>query len=212
MKGAQGDSLMLHYIAEQEALDQHANKYPSDATRILPTELGNVLRCFEDAAGKQYGLNVLAIAPHLHLIAPPRHLEYLIDTREDMDSAIRICTIGLVATALTAGFLLTNGLWLLCALVPYSVSYLAYKGAVSAAQGYGSVVASVIDLDRFLLYNELGLSRPRDSEEELESNSKLMQILSGEHVSVRYRRENTTSGPSARAERRGRKPGANRLT
>jgi hypothetical protein len=188
LQGESGDDLIRHYIAEQEALDRSDSKYPADAARILPTELGNVLRHFEDAAGKQYGLRALAIAPHLHLIVPPRHLEYLIDAREDMDSAIRICTIGLIAALLAICFLFTDGLWLLWTILPYSVSYLAYKGAVSAAQGYGSVVGAVIDLDRFLLYDELGVRQPRDSEEERESNRLLMRLLGGDQATVAYRR------------------------
>jgi hypothetical protein len=161
--------------------------YPLDPTRILPTRLGNALRSFEDAAGKQYGLDVLILAPRLHLIATPRHLEYLIDAREDMDSAIRICTVGLVATLLTVGFLLTDGLWLLWAILPYCVSYLAYRGAVSAAQGYGAVIASVIDLSRFRFYDELGLFPPRNTEEERETNKTLMQILAGAHATLPYK-------------------------
>jgi len=123
----------------------------------------------------------------LHLIATPRHLDYLIDAREDMDSAIRICTVGLVATLLTVGLLLTDGLWLLWAILPYSVSYLAYRGAVSAAQGYGAVIASVIDLNRFRFYDELGLFPPRDTAEERQNNKTLMQILAGEHATVPYK-------------------------
>lgn len=187
MKSESGDPLMLHSIAEQQAGNQRASNYPLDPTRILPTRLGNALRSFEDAAGKQYGLDVLIMAPRLHLIATPRHLDYLIDAREDMDSAIRICTVGLVATLLTVGLLLTDGLWLLWAILPYSVSYLAYRGAVSAAQGYGAVIASVIDLNRFRFYDELGLFPPRDTAEERQNNKTLMQILAGEHATVPYK-------------------------
>lgn len=196
MSAKTGDSIMGYVAAEQEALGE-VNSYPDDLTRILPTQLGNALRNFEDSAGTQYGLRILPIAPHLHLVAPPRHLDYLEDAREDMDSAIRICTVGLVATALSAGFLMTKGLWLLWAVLPYSVSYLSYKGAVSAAQGYGAVVASVIDLDRFLLYKELGLSSPKDSDEERETNAKLMQILGREEVNLSYRQENAKPGHSS---------------
>ena len=204
MKSELADPLMLHVIAEQEASSRCERNYPPDAKRVLPTQLGNVLRRFEDTAGSQYGLNALVLGPHLHLIAPPRHLEYLVDAREDMDSAIRICTFGLVATVLTVGFLLTDGLWLLWALLPYAVSYLAYKGAVSAAQGYGDVVAGVIDLDRFLLYDQLGLYQPRDNTEERKNNEVLMHMLAGEDVNVRYRQINATPERLPRSARRGR--------
>jgi hypothetical protein len=128
------------------------------------------------------------------------------DAREDMDSSIRICTVGHVATALAVGFLVTKGLWLLWALLPYSISYLSYKGAVSAAKGYGEVVASVLDLDRFLLYKELGLEPPKDSVEERKNNAELMRILSGEEANLSYRQENAAPEHSSFFARLRRKP------
>lgn len=193
LKSRRGDRLMGYVIAQQEALD-HADDYPPDSKRILPTELGNALRRFEDSAGKQYGLDAITIAPHLHLVAPDRHRNYLMDAREGMDAAIRICTVGLAATALTMGFFFTRGLWLLWALLPYSISYLAYRGAISAARGYGGVIRTVIDLNRFRLYSELGLDLPRDIAEERESNGKLMKILDGKQAPIRYRPRNGVSG------------------
>lgn len=204
MRSELADPLMLHVVAEQEAGSRRERNYPPDAKRILPTQLGNALRRFEDTAGSQYGLGAIALGPHLHLVAPPRHLEYLVDAREDMDSAIRICTFGLVAMVLTVGCLLTDGLWLLWALLPYTISYLAYRGAVSAAQGYGDVVAGVIDLDRFLLYDQLGLYQPRDNTEEKKNNEELMRVLGGKDANVRYRQINATPERPARYTRRGR--------
>lgn len=197
MKSEFGDKFISFSIAEEAASSLRAGSYPSDTRRILPTRLGNALRLFEEAAGRQYGLDALQIAPHLHLVSPERHLKYLIDAREDMDSAIRICTVGLIATALTTGFLLTKGLWLLWAAAPYSVSYLAYRGAVSAAQGYGAVISSVIDLDRFLLYKELGMPYPVDSGKERENNIQLMQLLGRKRVTVAYRPEELAAGSQA---------------
>jgi hypothetical protein len=202
-----GDPFMLDVIAEQEALSQHANNYPADPTRMMPTRLGNALRRFEDSAGEQYGLNATLIAPHIHLVVPSRHLDYLIDTRQAMDAAIRISAVGLIATALTAGLLLRDGIWLLWALVPYTISYLAYRGAVSSAQSYGSVFASVIDLDRFLLYKELGLSTPRDTDEERTNNAALMELMAGGSGTISYRRENVGPEVTTPFPRRQRKPG-----
>jgi len=189
-----GDPMMRYVTAAQEALRLRARDYPEDAARIMPTRLGNALRRFEDTAGSQYGLRALTISTHLHLIAPPRHLDYLVDARQAMDSAIRICTVGLIAAVMTVGLLLTHGWWLLWTLVPYSVSYLAYQGAVSAAQGYGTIVSSVIDLDRFLLYQEFGLDRPLDNAGEKLSNEKLMKMLDGDKAVVRYRQETPLPG------------------
>jgi hypothetical protein len=207
MASRRGDPLMLDFIAEQEATDRYTNNYPDDQTRMMPTRLGNALRRFEDAAGQQYGLSATLVSPHLHMIVPPRHREYLIDTRQAMDGAIRICTVGLLAAALTTGLLMRDGLWLLWALMPYAISYLAYLGAVSSAQTYGSVFASVIDLDRFLLYKELGLFRPRDTEEERENNAILMDVLAGGYGTISYRRETSEGADSGNLTRRWHKTG-----
>jgi hypothetical protein len=193
MKSERGDQLMLDFIAEQEARSQLALAYPTVATRILPTQLGNALRSAEDSAGQQYGLSAVTIAPHLHLIVPPRHLEYLVDTRQDMDSAIRVCTVGLIAAVLTIGCFFDDGIWLLWTFLPYFISYLAYKGAVSAAQSYGVVVGSVIDLNRFLLYEELGIRAPRNTTEERQNNRKLMKVLKGGEEYLSYRPEQVRS-------------------
>jgi hypothetical protein len=200
-----GDPLMLNLIADQELSGQADRNYPDDPNRIMPTRLGNALRRFEDGAGESYGLKAVVIAPHLHLVAPPGHLEYLIDSRQEMDSAIRLCTVGLIASALTVGCMLAHGLWLLWTLVPYSIGYLAYKGAVSAAQSYGVVIKSVIDLDRFILYKELGLYAPRDNAEERETNAALTALLTGKSAPVTYRRDNAVSGPSVHVARPGRR-------
>lgn len=189
MASTHGDPLMLHFIAQQEALNKYNSAYPEDPTRILPTRLGNALRRYEDSSGNQYGLSALTIAPHLHLVVPQRHLEYLVDSRQDMDSAIRICTVGLLGTVMTVCCFYDKGLWLLWAIFPYFISYLTYKGAVSAAQTYGIVVGSVIDLNRFMLYKELGLRVPRNTVEERQNNVKLMGVLSGGKGYLSYLRD-----------------------
>jgi hypothetical protein len=186
MRSQRGDPLAIHNMAMQEAND-HAHRYPTDTENILPTQLGNALRRFEADAGSQYGLDALTIAPHIHMVAPDLHRQYLIDTRQALDSAIRICTVGLIATIATIGFMFPHGLWLLCFILPYLASYLAYKGAVSAAYAYGRVVAGVIDLDRFLLYRELHVSQPHDSTEERLANAELMKLLEGQNIHISYR-------------------------
>ena len=50
MSVEEGDSLMGYVAAEQEALSE-LKSYPDDLTRILPTQLGNALRSFEESTG-----------------------------------------------------------------------------------------------------------------------------------------------------------------
>jgi hypothetical protein len=116
-------------------------------------------------------------APTLQLIAPDRQFEYLTDARQEMDMAVRLCLVSMLATVLTFAFLLRDGMWLLLALVPYGLGYVAYRGAVSSAHGYGVVVTRVLDLSRFALYEELRVPQPADTDAERAQNRKLMQLL-----------------------------------
>jgi hypothetical protein len=201
-----GDQLIGLYLTEQQATARSRNDFPVAHRRIMPTRLGNALRRFEDGAGSQYDLSVITVAPLLQLTVPDRHFKYLTDARQEMDTAIRLCLVSLLATVLTSAFLLRDGLWLLLALVPYGLAYVAYRGAVSSAHGYGVVVARVLDLNRFALYDELRMPQPADTAAEREQNYKLMRLLdpyamASRQATLIYRqgeaRGEATSPPSA---------------
>jgi hypothetical protein len=187
LAGMQGDPLTSYYAAEAEAAKVQ-DRYPP-ADRIMPTRLGNILRRAEDKAGKQYGLDAILTAPHLTLVAAERHVQYLRDSRQQLDTSIRLCVVSLIATALSVASLLTDGLWLLATLGPYGLAYLAYRASVAAATEYTTAVKTVIDLDRFTLYESLRIEQPRDTAEERRVNKSLMELLEGsETANVRYKK------------------------
>ena len=127
---------------------------------MMPTRLGNVLRRYEDNAGQQYGLDIIRIAPHLNLVALPGHREYVDDCRKGLDLGVRLCFLFAFATALSVVLLFRDGGWLLLALAPYCISYLAYRGAASSAHAYGTALLTLVDLDRFALYEQLHVPAP----------------------------------------------------
>jgi len=169
------DDLTVHVVV-RDALQARYERYP-EGRRIMPTRLGNTLRRYEDAVGGQYGLDAITTAPHFLLVIPEPHVAYLRDSRQLLDTTVRLCFVSLLATLITVAVLLTDGLWLLVALGPQALAYLAYRAAIAAADEYGTAVATIIDLDRFALYDHLGLPRPRDTEEERRSNAQLMSLL-----------------------------------
>ncbi|RSM47624.1 hypothetical protein DMA12_08245 [Amycolatopsis balhimycina DSM 5908] len=161
--------------------------YPS-AARVMPTRFGNVLRQAEDTIGDHYGLKAIRTTPHLALVSPELHLNYLQDTRQQMDTAVRLCATALAATAESLLFLATDGWWLLVALAPYLLAYLSYRASVAAAREYTGMIQTLLDLNRFRLYENLHLKLPRDTDEERKNNVKLMSLLSGnDEVNLRYR-------------------------
>jgi hypothetical protein len=184
-----GDRFSGLYAAKESlraALKSFPTAYPA-RDRIMPTRLGNALRSGEDAAGRQYGIDAILTAPHLVLVADESHVRYLRDSRQQFDTAVRLCVVSLVAFLLTVATLTTDGWWLLLALAPYTLTYVAYRASVASATDYMVAVATVIDLNRFNLYKSLHVELPRNTVEERWNNKKLMALLDQQKdSSIRY--------------------------
>jgi hypothetical protein len=173
-----GDRMLADYLRAQ-ALRAALRQYPVAWRRMMPTRLGNVLRRYEDRAGQQYGLSIVGIAPHLNLVALPEHREYVDDCRKGLDLGVRLCVLFAFAAALSVVLLIRDGAWLFLALAPYAISYLAYRGATSSAHAYGTALSTLIDLDRFALYERLHLLLPSSTQVERERNAQLLKLLAG---------------------------------
>lgn len=171
-----GDRMLPDYL-RAEAASVAYRRFPLAGRRVMPTRLGNVLRRYEDNAGRQYGLDILRIAPHLNLVAVKEHREYVDDCRKGLDLGVRLCVLFVVATVLSVVLLASDGAWLLLSLAPYCVSYLAYRGAVSSAEAYGTALSTLIDLNRFALYEQLHLPLPADTMAEMRRNEQLLKLL-----------------------------------
>src|SRR3954447_9664428 len=176
LHGTPGDP-WLWAIVDEQAYQGALQSYPERGDRILPTRLGNAMRRFEDDAGAQYGLDALTVVPHLSLTAEPTHAVYLRDAREQLDLAVRLCALCLLATGFAFALLVTDGPWLLITLIPYGLGYLFYRGTIVAAQNLGAAVAAIIDLDRFGLYAWLHLPMPIDTVAERQNNATLTGLL-----------------------------------
>lgn len=172
-------------------------RYPRP-DRIMPTRLGNVLRSAEDAAGKRYELDTIRAAPHIALVAPESHLAYLDDARQQLDTSARLCVVALLVTLETVVFLLLAGWWLLLALAPYSLAYIAYRASIAAAGQYMGIVSTVMDLNRFKFYEALHVQLPRSPREERANNRELMNLLKGaEKVRLHYKHPTAGATPPA---------------
>lgn len=181
-----GGDRMLGTLVRQESAARAIGGYPRPR-RVRPTRLGNALRAHEDTAGRQYGLRAVAVASHIGLTADPSHVAYQSDVRQELDLAVRVCALAALATVLSAALLVDDGAWALLALVPYAISYLAYRGAVLAAHAYGTAVGTVLDLNRFTLYERLHLPVPADQSAESAQNALLLRSLAGRETLMPYR-------------------------
>jgi hypothetical protein len=151
--------------------------YPRSDDDIMPTRLGNVLRRYERLAGYQYNLDAVRVVRHVAFVAPQRHIDYVNDQRQLLDLSVRMCATSMFAAVISVLFLWHHGPWLAIALVPYAVAYLSYRGAVVVAHEYGAAFSTLIDMDRFALYDYLKMTRPEDTKAERLANAQLMKLL-----------------------------------
>ncbi|HEX8093479.1 hypothetical protein [Jatrophihabitans sp.] len=195
---------LVHLVRFDEA-NRALASYPHRPNDVRPTRLGNILRRYESEGGEPYGLGVPTIAPHVGLIAPRDHTDYVDDQRTQMDLAVRLVVINLLASLLAVVFLWRDGLWLLIAVGPYALAYVFYRGAVTLAADYGTALATVVDLNRFLLYDRLHLPVPNNSVEERTQSAQLMTLLRSDlHPDERTIVDLTfsTAAPAKRRRRR----------
>ena len=163
-----------------DAFRRTAGAYPSDSLAILPTMLGNTLRKHELEAGVAVHLPVLKWATHVSMVADPAHTRYVNDQRTQVDLAVRVSAFAYIAAAITFILLWAKGWVVLLVLVPYLAGYVSYRGAVVAANGYGTALRAWVDLNRFRIYEQLGLPVPADSTAERDQNDSLEDLLLGQ--------------------------------
>lgn len=169
------DSLAAKW--SQFEADRQLQDLPALDGDLMPTRLGNILRGHEERAGRPYGLGAISAIPHVGLLAPPEQLAYLNDQRTQLDLAVRLCfTTGVLGVATLALFSFC-GYWAMLALVPLGLSALLYRGACTVAHHYGNAIEVLIDLNRYRLYEALGLDRPEGLEQERAQNVGLSRLL-----------------------------------
>ena len=183
-----GDVLRDHphlarLAVERQSLKASADSilagFPEQRTAILPTRLGNMLRRHELLAGAAVKLPVLDWATHLGMVTSTEQGAYINDQRTQLDLAVRTTAMGAVAAIFTFALLWDEKGWALLTLVPYFVMWLGYRGAVTSADGYGRALRAWVDLNRFRLYEALGLPPVTSAQAERQQNKKLDNLMRG---------------------------------
>jgi hypothetical protein len=70
------------------------------------------------------------------------------------------------------------------ALVPCTIAFASYRGAVVVAHEYGTALVVLTDLNRFSLYEQMRLPLPDDLEDERTTNKQLATVLSLDNVTA----------------------------
>lgn len=150
---------------------------PADA--LMPTALGNALRAGELRAGERYGLSTLASWPSLHMQVSERAAAALYSTRDALDAAVNLCWCFLALIPVSClAFYDEPSLWWIC-VCEALLAAAAYKGAITAAQTYASLMYVMYDLHRFDLAKALHYPLPADPQGERELFAQVSDLLGG---------------------------------
>jgi hypothetical protein len=145
--------------------------FPRDAA-LLPTAFGNAVKAFERHSVIRWGLNAIAVWPHLELLMSAEERDNLADAKSDVAFMVNTSlTAGIAGAVLIANQVThtpLSGGSLLLYLIPFVVAAAAYHAAIGAAVRWGSSVRAVVDIHRLELYDKLGTRRPVSFRDERE--------------------------------------------
>lgn len=147
--------------------------FPARPDLIRPTALGNVIAAFEERAGGAYGWDTPVAWPRLYPLLGGEVRAIVDDRRDVLDAMCRLTMTALLTAAVTAGLLAAWGWWVLLALAPAALGWIAYQAALQAAEAFGEAIRVAFDLHRFAMYPALHMALPADPAAERAANRAL---------------------------------------
>ena len=164
---------------QQRALGLILNtQLPDQESLVMPTTLGNVIRCFERYPTLAYGMDAIALWPRLIPKIDPALGSAIDDAKTSLDFTLNcsflsaITAVGVVAIGLSSSTPLTRQAvlpWAWRALVFLVLAVIFYRFSIGRAIGWGSEVRSAFDLHRMSLLSSLGFQQQPLSYEEEQS-------------------------------------------
>jgi hypothetical protein len=140
---------------------------PQARRLLMSTTLGNVLTAGEMRAGARYGYESSVAFQRLLEIATPEIQNEVRDTRNQLDTAARLCVVGLVCVTVTTALLWSHEIWLIVPLGCYLFAWAAYGAAIAAARRFSEAAAVAFDFHHLHLWDALSLRRPDNLEQEI---------------------------------------------
>jgi hypothetical protein len=145
---------------------RYNDEFPSQEGSVLPTRLGNVIRCFEDYPRRQYGMSAIPLWPRLIGVIDSTYASSADDAKSSFDFMINVSFL----SALSAVSLLLMGLispvrwstaglgwsWRLPIVALMLMSWIFYRGSIGRAKEWGNLVRGAFDLYRGKLLEQLG--------------------------------------------------------
>jgi hypothetical protein len=147
--------------------------FPARPDLIRPTALGNVIAAFEERAGGAYGWDTPVAWPRLYPLLDGEVRAIVDDRRDVLDAMCRLAVTALLTAVVTVGLLAAWGWWVLLALAPAALGWIAYRVAIPTAGALGEAIRVAFDLNRFAMYPALHVALPADPDAERAANRAL---------------------------------------
>jgi hypothetical protein len=139
---------------ETTRAEDDLERYPIEASLLLPTRLGNTLRASELRPFYKYGFDPVRCWYQLWLVLPESTRTEIVTARARLDAAAVAFTFSVAVAVWTIFAWWAPPLAVLAAVVSYRVY------AIPAAQAYGDVVEAACDVHRASLFTALRLTLP----------------------------------------------------
>ncbi|HKS46572.1 MAG TPA: hypothetical protein VJT49_15950 [Amycolatopsis sp.] len=152
-------------------LDRRLRQLPSVAERYLPTILGNLVRAAQTRPIDKYGLDPVAIWPHLFLVMPET-------TQKEITAAVNALERAVMAVFWCLLFVvLSPWVWWAGPLGIAGAALLQRTIVHGAARTHAELIEAAIDLYRLDLYRKLSWPLPANPAEERELGEQLVSYL-----------------------------------
>lgn len=166
-----GATFAAEDLAAYNRLDRRRRRRPAQRAYFLPTSIGNTIQAAERRPADKYGLDAIAVWPHLWLLLPETTRSELRAARTSLDSAVAGAVWGMLFCAFAP---------LTWAAVPVGLAVAATTVGIvipARAQVFGDLIEAAYDLHRNLLYQQLRWPLPGNPAEEHAAGTALTSYL-----------------------------------
>jgi hypothetical protein len=170
-EAAERDAARAQRDIEDGSPDRTRWKMPSTPERYLPTRLGNLARAARTRPIDKYGLDPVAIWPHLFLVMPEATQKEITAAAGAVERAVMAVLWSLLLV------LMVPWVWWL-ALPALAGAVLMHRTVLqSAAETHAELLEAAIDLHRLELYRKLCWPLPENPATERELGERLVSYL-----------------------------------
>jgi hypothetical protein len=165
--------LAARTAVDPAAYDRIYRRYPlpTQPEQVMPTRLGNTLKNAETYPMDRYGIDAVVVWPRLFPLIPDRHVADLAGSRADLELLVVLSCLAASFAVGAGGYVLAadgaRSLFLLCVWGGAAVAWATYRGAISAAAGYGEQVKVAFDLYRRDLLAQVAPAGSADGDDEI---------------------------------------------